>query len=533
MQVSGIPITHPLLELPGLMQGKHDRLRRVKCDEGRPSCRRCTLAGRECRGYQPAPVGSFSWQQLLHWRQPCLSVDAAEARCLSYYQHVVAPSLARSLDHTFWGIHVPRVLDQEPAARHAVLAISALHEDFDTTLLKRASGRLDDLTSLTGRLELNTDISSRCAFALQHYNSAIRMVLEDRISNVETLLTISLLFTCIELLQGSTDAAVKHCQHGSRVHNDRRLPSELSAAFNQISIFPQLFDTFDTSNVPKLTFPQGEHCPVAVGEMRTAVQARHALDATMARGARLLRLAAINREGGASCSLQDLKTEQFLVQRALGLWWESFAALRRLSSTYSAVHSDAAAIRLLETRWLVSSILADSCLADTENVFDEYLDKFQRIVELAEQEEAARSASGFHLPSFSFDMGYSPLLYIVGIKCRQLRLRARALILMKDLSCAREVIWDTCIMYATVKWAIEIEHGLSLDEERMRSTTDPYSDEQLSWDAKRIVGFVNTDKVSLGVDSEGCAVVRRRIRFHSSGPDGVVGPLWDHTTMRL
>lgn len=512
------------------MQGIHSRLRRVKCDDGRPSCQRCLNSGRECHGYQPAPIGSFSWQQLLHRRQPCLSIDAAESRSLSYYHQVVAPSLAWSLDDTFWVIHVPQILNQEPAARHAVLAISAIYEDFNATLLNRALGRLDCRTSHTSRMELDTDISSGCAFALQHYNNAIRILLEDQISNIDTILTVSLLFTCIELLQGSTDAAIKHCQQGVRVHNSLRLSSELSAAFNRLSIFPQLVDTL---TLPRLTDPQGELGLAAVGEMHTVMQVRQTLDAIMARGARLLRLAESNREGEA-CSVQDLKTEQFQVRRALGLWWRGFAALRcRLVSTSSVSESDVAVLRLLETRCLVSTILANSCLAGTETIFDEYLDQFRRIVKLAEQENAARSASGIRLPSFSFEMGYLPLLYIVGIKCRHLRLRVRALVLLKDLSCARETIWDAGILYATGVWATQFEHGLSLDEERMRSPTNPYSDAQLYPNAKRIVEFENTDEASLGVDSKGHTVVRRRICFHSSGPDGVVGPLWDYTTMRL
>lgn len=537
VQVSGVP---PLLlalcrELPWLIQDVHGRQRKIKCDEGRPSCRRCVISQRECRGYQPAPVGNFSWQQLLQRRQPCLSIDAADSRCLSYYHRVVAPSLARSHDDTFWVVHVPQVLYQEPAARHAVLAISALHEDFAATLPSRASGRLDGRTGFTSRLELNTDISSACASALQHYNSAIRMVLEDSISNVETLMTVSLLFTCIELLQGSTEAAAKHCQHGVHVYNNWRLSPELSVTFNHLAFFLNTFGTFDTVGLPEVACLQGNGSPTTVDDMCTVIQACQALDTIMGRGARLLRQVARSRyEGDTSCSVQDLQDEQFQVHRALGLWWEGFVALRRrLLSTSPAHESDAAALRLLETRWLVSNILESSCLADTENSFDKYTDQFRRIIDLAEQEKTARSASVLPLPSFSFDMGYLPLLFIVGIKCRQLRLRVRALVLMKDLSSARETIWDACIIYATLAWAIESEHGIKLDEKSMRSATNPYSAEQLPYDAKRIVGFNNTDEASLGVDSDGHAVVRRRICFHTSGPDGVLGPFWDDTTMRI
>ena len=473
-------------------------------------------------------MGNFSWQHLLQQRQPCLSIDAAEVRCLSYYHKVVAPSLARSLDVTFWAIHVPKVLDQEPAARHAVLAISALHEDFDATTLNRALGRLDELTHHTTRLEVNAGISYRYAFALQHYNTAIRMILEDRIRNAEVLLTVSLLFTCIELLQGSAGAAFKHCQYGVSLYHNGRLSPELSAAFDHLSSFPQLVETL---TLPEFSHPQGKPCSPTIGEMHTVVQARQMLEATMARGARLLRLARGGREYNAYFSAQDLEIEQFHVLRTLGLWWKEFAALRwRLSFMSPANELDAASLRLLETRWLVSNILASTCLAGTVDAFDEYLDQFQLIVETAEHEQTARNASGLRLPGFSFDLGYLPLLYIVAIHCRNLRLRVRALVLLKDLSCARETIWDATILYATARRVIELEHGLLLNEERMMGTTNPYPEEQ---PPNRILSFDNTNEAILDVDSEGHKVVHRRICFDLRGPDGVVESLWDYTTLRI
>ena len=510
-----------------------DRLRKVKCDEGRPICRRCIVSGRECRGYKPAPIGNFSWHQLLHHAQPSLSVsvNATELRYLSYYHHVVAPSLVQSLDDTFWVINVPQIIDQEPSARYAVLAISALHEDFNATLQSRALGRLDCRTAHTTLAESNTDISTSCAFALQHYNAAIRMVLEDHISNDEVLLTVSLLFTCIELLQGSADAAAQHCQHGLRVHSKLRLSTELSTAFSRLSIFPQLMGTLTSPNV--VYFPK-ETEKLAVDPMNTLAQAREALDVLVAGGARLLKMAKSFQELDTLCSLHDLKAEHKQVCRTLNHWWEEFTALRcRLLPTSPGRESDAAAFRLLETRWLVSCIMINSCLSNTETVFDEYLSHFKRIIDVAEQEKAARSTSASSLPSFSFEMGYLPFLFYVGIKCRQLGLRIRALVLLNDLSCARETIWDKNILYATATWATEVEHGVSLDEDHMRSVTHPYPEDQLPSDARRIITYSNTDEAALEIDSKGCAVVRRRICFYTSGSEGVVGPLWDCTTMRL
>lgn len=460
-------------------------------------------------------------------------------RCLSYYHSVVAPSLARELDSAFWISYIPRIAAHEPAARHAIFAISALHEDFDAAGIQRTLGRLDPRTAMTVRGAPKTEVSSGHAFALQHYNKAIRMVLEGGIASKEALLTVSVLFTCIELLHGSADAAFKHCQYGISLHSTGQLPSHLAATFSRLSYFPVLIESL---TLPNLTRSQGEdECipAIAVGEMQTTTQAREVLDAIMVRGAWVVRKGISVCDGQALYSTQELEADQFEIFRAMLLWWDGFAALKRSTSCPS--QHDAAAFRLLETRWLVSKMLTEKAThRKDETISSENLCQFQRIVELAEQEVAARlvpvppSEAGTRArSSFSFELGYSPFLYMVCLNCHQLSLRVRALVLLKALSCARETIWDACILYATGKWAIEYEHGLTLDEERMADTTNPYPDEVLPPDARRIVQSQNADEASLDVDSEGHVVVRRRICFHVAGPDGIVGPLWDYTTMRL
>jgi hypothetical protein len=373
------------------------------------------------------------------------------------------------LNDTFWTVLVPQILQHEPVARHAVLAISALHEHFVATLPKLASSHLDNLTGLTARSGSDTQISSKTAYALEHYNSTIRLVLDDRISNNDVLLTISLLFTCIELLQGGVGAAVKHCQHGVRIHRKQPLHPGLSAVFYQLGFFSTTFDRSSELSFSKYNDMQESPHLDVVDRLHTVGQAFQQLDAIMTRGAGLLRLAVEirNNTNGAS-SVQDLATEQFHVHRALGLWWEGFTKLRgRLTTTHPARDPDAAAFRLLEARWLVSNILGRPCLVEDETKFDAYLGEFRRLVELAEQERIARGAKKLLPPSFSIGMGYLPLLHIVAMKCRHLRTRIHALLLMKDLSCDREVVWDACFLYASAKFATEFEHGLSLDERRM------------------------------------------------------------------
>lgn len=116
------------------------RLRRVKCDETLPHCRRCIDTGRKCDGpstegiiirhYQHGP--SISNTRTFLTAAPSLTssqfAHALEARSFDFYLHRVAPALAGCLDDHLWRILLPQVSHSNKAIRHAILAISTLYE---------------------------------------------------------------------------------------------------------------------------------------------------------------------------------------------------------------------------------------------------------------------------------------------------------------------------------------------------------------------------------------------------------------------
>jgi hypothetical protein len=64
-----------------------------------------------------------------------------------------------------------------------------------------------------------------------------------------------------------------------------------------------------------------------------------------------------------------------------------------------------------------------------------------------------------------FEMGFAPQLYFAVMKCRYLPLRLKALSLMKDKCCEREILWDSKAIYMAGKLIIEKEHGIQLTED--------------------------------------------------------------------
>ncbi|KAI0477101.1 hypothetical protein GGR56DRAFT_691288 [Xylariaceae sp. FL0804] len=133
------------------------KTRKVKCDEGKPACLRCTSTGRRCDGYLAAQsriapgsgtgTGAGAGAGLaLAWHRPRQLFPHAtgsgpgagardERRALQFFSEAAAPFLAgpQAGDPYFWTHLVLQFSSFEPAVRHAVVALSALYEEAVTT----------------------------------------------------------------------------------------------------------------------------------------------------------------------------------------------------------------------------------------------------------------------------------------------------------------------------------------------------------------------------------------------------------------
>ncbi|OHF03715.1 hypothetical protein CORC01_01034 [Colletotrichum orchidophilum] len=109
--------------------------RKVKCDEAKPACARCTGTGRKCEGYAVV-VPSNRAIARARSRTTRLRDALAQARAgweseselatVEYFARDVGPNLPQNFEKRFWSDLVPRLSKSEPAVRHAVAAIGSL-----------------------------------------------------------------------------------------------------------------------------------------------------------------------------------------------------------------------------------------------------------------------------------------------------------------------------------------------------------------------------------------------------------------------
>lgn len=206
------------------------RIRRVKCDESKPTCQRCTSTGRKCDGYvADIPPSNAHDQQaaaIIHRVLVRIPGTAQEKRGFQYFFTNTARELTGYYTSSFWEYLILQASAAEPSLRHAVIAIAALHEEFTNKRLGRSSPRHDNFES---------------TFAINQYMKAIshlRQSLSEGKQAPLTALMSCLLFVCFDYLRGHSDSAMMHLQSGLEILRDLGSRSEEDRDIAEQSIAP-------------------------------------------------------------------------------------------------------------------------------------------------------------------------------------------------------------------------------------------------------------------------------------------------------
>ncbi|KAF3769807.1 hypothetical protein M406DRAFT_86615 [Cryphonectria parasitica EP155] len=480
------------------------KARKVKCDEAKPHCRRCSTTGRPC-AYPPPPTGqaAYSWDELLTLgvstamtlkrRTPIglYGADQTERRALEFFRLQVAPVLSRHSSGGVWKQLACQVGQQEPAVRHALACISSLYEGLSDT----SSGFLR---------------TSREKFALTQYNKALSLVAAPRVDQ-NIVLFVCLLFITIETILDNSDMGLQHCRHGINLCN--ALPAEaggwakdeLRSIFLRLATVPYFFGT----EVGEFPEPVGLMPDLEEGDGDAAVK-NSAWEALVHRAVLLIRRGAVYSHQTLINEVvpDSLLQEQQYVLKALSKWCQRFKAQR----AGLLPGSEAFETQLWhEMHCIVGRVWAACCISYSQMLYDEYDEQFEEILQLSEQIIDARRTAADSRPKFIFEMGFMPLLYFVAKSCRRLDLRLAALRHTLELACERESFFKTRAMYSAVIRCIEVEHGILLDPARPDHPNP--SAEPRPPDDVRIRLADLTDEVENRVESDGQVYEYRKVCF--------------------
>ncbi len=470
------------------------RIRKVKCDEVKPFCMRCTKTGRRCDGYldartmalrrrrgghapalggpQAPPSGFYEW------------ASSDEKRSFHFFQHITAPCLSGDLDGAFWRVLVLQICQSEPAVRHAVLAVSSLHEG------------MVQAAALTPYANTSED---RNAFALYQYNRAIACLLDQmRTANARPLVPLltCVLFVCIELMQSKDRESLLHLEQGRQILS--QLGRKGTTPPNpEIDLIKQhLVPMYTRLSLTSLMFG-GE--PVEIPTplktltevpmvFETIDQARYTLYDFMDACLRFAKKTHVAKLGNiAAEEMRAFEKEQEYLLRTLAKFNVAFS-LYRSTKPHDA---PAGTIALIQIHAHTTFIWVSTALSHHQTVFDDYVDTFSAIIPLAtdfvnslntpssSQEHQAAGKSAATAPAaadsrhfaamFTFEMYIIAPLYFVAAKCRHPIIRRAALDLLRRHPSRRENLWRANVMAAIA------ERTMRIEEKHLRPHSQPQS----------------------------------------------------------
>ncbi|KAL6410696.1 hypothetical protein AUP68_07125 [Ilyonectria robusta] len=204
-----------------------NRTRHLKCDEGKPSCKRCGKDGYTCDGYEliarklRAKKHSLPAQECkiltIRRKEPPwplissapelnddISLLPTESDLFYHFRNCTMQDLETASTPTdFWYFHVLPLAHAVEPIKYAICALGGVHKRFKSQAIGSSAGALA--------------IRDLERVSIEQYNQAIHHIKAySQLSNLNTeaILTCCIIFICIETLLGRYVEALRHLQSG-------------------------------------------------------------------------------------------------------------------------------------------------------------------------------------------------------------------------------------------------------------------------------------------------------------------------------
>lgn len=464
------------------------RIRKVKCDEAKPFCIRCTKTGRRCDGYLDAKSmaqrrrrsGVVHNNTISETQTPVTLfyewASSDEKRSFHFFQHVTAPCLSADFDGAFWRVLVLQICQTEPAVKHAVLAVSSLHESM-----------------VRGTFAPYVDTGDRQSFALWQYNKAITCLLDQmREADAKPLVPLltCVLFVCIEFMQGKDRESLIHLDQGRQILS--QLGRKVTMRNPEVDVIKQHLVPMYTRLSLTLQMFGGDSVPIPpqlklitdVPMMFESIDdVRYALYDFMEECLRFTKKFKFRNE--EEDNMREFEEEQEYLLRKLSRFNVAFSLFQSTHGKYSAP----GCMALIEIHLKTAFIWVSTALSvGQETVFDDHVTTFSAIIPLATAFMDAISSPPRETPNsrpgpsatsaiaaasdtrrfsamFTFETHIIAPLYFVATKCRHPIIRRSALELLRRTPGRRENLWRADTM------ATLAEHTIKLEEKHLRPTS--------------------------------------------------------------
>ncbi|KAG4029820.1 hypothetical protein MFRU_014g01190 [Monilinia fructicola] len=448
------------------------KFRRVKCDEARPSCQRCTSTGRKCDGYEressdsQMSSSSDSETSSVILRAPPSSIRLTsdrERRAFHFFINMTAPMMGGFGKEACWSEMIPRAAQHESSILHAIIALGALHESREKNSRSAAPNNL-----LAPAEE---------AFSLLEYNRAIRCLVEPFSRKERQAMDVCLincvLFSAFEMMQGNYGSGAAHQQSGSKIlceitydegskkhyheslktSNTPYLPMELLEELYLRSDFvlAQMIDISDQSLYLKFKKSYFTVHPPAI--FTSLTQARNTLHFFWSRFQNDLH--SLNSYPDSPELAERFHVWQLETIEITNKWLSAFQAfILKHGDTFSEAEQVGVAILQIQSHTGYMNAHIPRGIIDNQMLWDPFLSTFEKITILADD---VISNPAFTTTVFQIDMGVIGPLYHVAGACRHPIVRRKAIALLERVPSLQEGIWNAGMTARVARKVMELE----------------------------------------------------------------------------
>lgn len=416
------------------------RARHIRCDESPGTCNNCKSGKWTCeydvvrmqshtpgdRKKSPPEAGHSLSVQRLSRNVPGRSPE--EKRAFNFFRHFTLPGLESLVDSgsPLWSGLVLPMSHSEPAVQHAVIALSALHED------------LDERGAPLAREELSNRLHR---FAIGQFGRALSKLNERRHSQDpqfrNVVLTCCLLFVTYEWLRGNGETALVHLSQGFAIiletpisKIDQSLLSAMVRLQNQAMFFgfwpkfiwPERPDDTEDNDYGFLTLQDAQsHLDRVVSDVCYVPRTAYRLDLET-------RLPHLHPDLAERQQIAIGKLNQFARKLSQTERRYHIENMRRLGNpSHWKTQRDQRSLALIRLHYTLWKVGVETSLPGTDlSIFDKYLDEFRIIVDLSRYIANSFRPDEYR-PSFLLDMGINIPLSFVCWKCQSDDLREQAL----------------------------------------------------------------------------------------------------------
>ncbi|KAH7304246.1 hypothetical protein B0I35DRAFT_151623 [Stachybotrys elegans] len=419
------------------------KVRRVKCDEARPICLKCTHSGRICSGYGVWGGGSFHAPINVndlsnHHRTTALgryntglelvNKTDEEKRAFEFFCRSPSLKISGMFKSKFWDLLLVQLSLSEPVVFHALVAIGSSF---------RGSRAKEPLA-----------VQRDDRLSLQSYNRAIQQIghlLKQRDPHsIRVAAVTCILFICIEMLRRRQTMVAKHYHYGLELLQEvqkQRQPIDklITDAFSRITMHLNLLGQTSQTlyGIPSLPGP----IPVLRSNdtFPTLDSAKDALEHLWTSVFELQGQA--EQIGLEKTSVPpDLVRRQTNLRVQLSTWKDMFHESMR-TTLANPTAMELIKSRMLRSYHIMAGIVLGQCLSGREIAYDAFTPDFAAMLSQVIETLRLSGCYGVFQPgqpkicdadgSFSLEMGGYPTIYFIAMKCRVPRLRRQAIRLLR------------------------------------------------------------------------------------------------------